>query len=298
MHTLKYTPQEQEEIAEDCFAIYGRHIDNYQPITAGTLQTQSLTYQDHPVTVLHYDSLPQAYTDQLQAQLTDAALRGYRSQQPLLLFLHQFDTDANIGGGMTPMSDLYPGVRTAFMGVNIRTGDAGSRNLPAEHRSLVHEFWHIIDYAGDYSRVWADIDPDSVLIPGEAPDGAVWEHMKEAKGRGRLSVGHIVRALKDIEIGQFRVYSDQPHELWVHHRMCETQGLTPRTVEGYHHSHNLMYNLMCYLSQASQSGIPRSMCRQAAQRFLLEIQQDRKGFLEEMRAEGYGWMVPRYGMRG
>lgn len=284
----KMTQEKMNTLAWASHDNYDRSLKNYQPAVTHTLQQHQLTYSNYPVTVVCYDSLPQQYIDKLQAQLLEAESRGYKSRQPMVLFLHEFTCDDNIGGGMTPMGEMLDGGGlVATMGLNTNSTMSGVRNPQGEQATLEHEFWHLIDYAGDHSNTWsqpidlADHDPDT--------SDAVLDNLREEMGRGALSVGMIVRTLKNVELETFREYSDQPHELWVHHRMCETAGLAPRSIEGYHLSHNILFNVMGYLNSLPQVGVSRSACRKAAQQFSLEIS-NRKRFLEEMRICGYGWL--------
>lgn len=288
MTKITYTDEELSLLADACHDLYHRKLRNYKPTLAAHLRQCELAYSDHVVTVLCYDSLPQRYIDKLQAQLREAESRGYKSAKPLLLFLHEFTADDNIGGGMSPFGETRDGHLVAVMGVNTDPAMSGLRNTKGELTAMEHEYWHLIDYAGNHSGVWSQpLDPKDVDHNSQA---AVLAHIQQDMGRGSLSSGTLVRALRNVEIETFKQYSDQPHELWVHHRMCESAGLTPRSIEGYHRSHNIMFNVMGYLNAMPELGVARSTCRKAAQQFALEITQDRKGFLEEMRVCGYGWL--------
>lgn len=283
----KLTTDQITELITHCHDQWHTKLKNYKPIQTLAVRECELAYSDHAVTVVYYDCLPREYIAKLQAQLSLAESRGYKSTKPLLLFLFQFTSDDNMGGGMMPAGDTSDGRLAAYMGISMNTNSNGTRNPILEQRALEHEYWHLVDYAGNHSGLWSD--HDDLINPTDTRE-ALFQHIVQDMGRGSLSSGTLIRALKGVEIEQFKQYSDQPHELWVHHRMCETAGVEPRSIEGYHRSHNIMHNVISYLNVMPGLGVSRSTCRKAAQQFALEITQDRKGFMEEMTLSGYGWL--------
>lgn len=279
-----FTQMECTALAHKTMAVYGEQLEQYQPVTTDTLTAFTLTYSDHPVTVVCYDNFPRDHIALLQSQLAEAESRGYKSNSALLLFLHEFRSESDIAGGMVPQGRVKScGAKAAGMGINTH-----ENMITGQRRSLEHEYWHIIDHAGDHSGS----DNDHYYVPNTEADGeAAVNHMTAAMGNRSLSAGNIYRAVKDVQLENIKRYANQPMELFVHHRMCETAGLQPGSIEGYHYSHDIMNSVVVFLAVlAHQMGVPRSMCRKVAEQFSREITQDRRAFMAEMRDSDHGWL--------
>ena len=280
-----FTQEESTALAHQTMAVYEKQLAQYQPATTDTLTAFQLTYSDHPVVVICYDNFPREHIAVLQSQLAEAESRGYKSNSELLLFLHEFYSESDVAGGMVPMGTVQSnGAKAVGMGINTHRD-----MIKNQRRVLEHEYWHIIDHAGDHSGAPAT---DHYYVPNTEADGAAAvNHMTAAMGNRSLSAGNIYRAVRDVQLENVKRYANQPTELFVHHRMCETAGLQPGSMEGYHYSHDIMNCVVVFLSLlAHQMGVPRSMCRKVAEQFSLEITQDRRAFMAEMRDSDHAWL--------
>lgn len=280
----RFTQMECTALAHQTMAMYGAELPQYQPVTTDTLIAFQLTYSDHPVVVVCYDNFPRDHIALLQSQLAEAESRGYKSNSELLLFLHEFRSESDMAGGMVPMGTVKSnGAKTAGMGINTH-----EYMITGQRRCLEHEYWHIIDHAGDHS---GHVHGHYYVPNTEEDHDATVNHMIAAMGNRSLSAGNIYRAVKDVQLENVKRYANQPSELFVHHRMCETAGLQPGSMEGYHYSHDIMNSVVVFLAVlAHQMGVPRSMCRKVADQFSREITQDRRAFMAEMRNSDHAWL--------
>jgi hypothetical protein len=281
------TQKECTALAHKTMAVYEAQLAQYQPVTTATLTAFQLTYSDHPVTVVCYNNFPREHIAVLQSQLAEAESRGYKSNSELLLFLHEFHAESDMAGGMVVLGTVQSnGAKAVGMGINTHKD-----MITNQRRALEHEYWHIIDHAGDHAGAGA-CATDHYYVPNtEADSDAAVNHMIAAMGNRSLSAGNIYRAVRDVQLENVKRYANQPSELFVHHRMCETAGLQPGSMEGYHYSHDIMNCVVVFLSLlAHKMGVPRSMCRKVAEQFSLEITQDRRAFMAEMRDSNYAWL--------